>query len=105
LQLQALSIALTFALTGGSELAADGDGLHAGDQRLFPAAQLGQVTAEVALPVAIVKAILWPTHDVAEYAAASRAAHLQKAREAARTPLLTLGAGSMRSRHDVLHGS
>lgn len=49
--------------------------------------------------LAVIWAILWPltnalaSHDVSGYAAAGRAAHLQSAREAARTQLLTLGAG------------
>ena len=44
-------------------------------------------------------ALLWPvtdalaSHDVAGYLAAGRAGHLQSAREAARTQILTLGAG------------
>lgn len=53
----------------------------------------------VVLAIAAVWAVLWPlsdalaTHDVAGYAAAKRPGHLQSAREAVRTQLLTLGAG------------
>jgi uncharacterized protein YjbI with pentapeptide repeats len=51
------------------------------------------------LALAVIWAILWPltdalaAHDVAGYAAAGRVGHLQSAREAVRTQLLTLGAG------------
>jgi uncharacterized protein YjbI with pentapeptide repeats len=51
------------------------------------------------LSLAAIWAILWPltnalaSHDVSGYVVASRGAHLQSAREAARTQLLTLGAG------------
>jgi uncharacterized protein YjbI with pentapeptide repeats len=51
------------------------------------------------LALAVIWEILWPlanalaSRDVSGYAVASRAAHLQSAREAARTQLLTLGAG------------
>jgi uncharacterized protein YjbI with pentapeptide repeats len=53
----------------------------------------------VILALAVIWAILWPlsnalaSHDVSGYAVASRAAHQQAALEAARTQLLTLGAG------------
>ncbi len=53
----------------------------------------------IVLALAAIWAVLWPLtdalarHDVTGYAAASRASHLQSAREAVRTQLLTLGAG------------
>jgi hypothetical protein len=52
-----------------------------------------------ALALGVIWAILWPltnalaSHDVSGYTVARRAAYLQSAREAARTQLLTLGAG------------
>lgn len=57
------------------------------------------IAPAVVLALALVSAVLWPLtdalarHDIAALSGPVRAGHLQSAREAVRTQLLTLGAG------------